>query len=146
MYLFLMDWRIVPDKTIQDVAVEDVALVILPGGALWETENPEALLSLVGSLFQNHTPVAAICGATLFLAQNGFLNGRRHTSNGKSYLLEGATGYEGMDLYVEEPVVATDDLITASGKYPIEFAHAILGRLKVYDAETLDAFLAFWKG
>ncbi|MED4782705.1 DJ-1/PfpI family protein [Brevibacillus choshinensis] len=138
--------RIVPDKTVKDVAVEDISLLILPGGSMWESENPEALLPLVSSLFQNHVPVAAICGATIFLAQNGFLNGRSHTSNGKSYLLEGVSDYEGEDLYVDEPIAATDDLITANGKYPIEFSHAILGRLKVYEAETLDAFLAFWKG
>ncbi|RNB92308.1 glutamine amidotransferase [Brevibacillus fluminis] len=137
--------RVIPDKTIADIYEDEVSMLILPGGSMWETNDPEPILALVNRLLQKGIPVAAICGATLFLARHGVLDERKHTSNGLAYLQEGAPGYNGEALYEEVPAVFTEGLITASGRYPIEFAHAIVKRLAIYDEQTLDAFLQFWR-
>src|SRR3712207_4361625 len=83
--------RVRPDRALADVRAEDVRLLILPGGDMWEREDayPRARLeALIGEIVGARRPVAAICGATVAMARAGLLDDRRHTSNAVSYLSE----------------------------------------------------------
>ena len=131
---------VIPDTTIDAVDPAAAAMVILPGSSLYEKNDPAVLVPLVKSCIETKVPVAAICGATLFLARHGFLDTVRHTSAGPGWLKTHAPAYRGKDLYVHEPCVAENGIITANPLGFVEFAYEILKTLDVYD----PAFLAFW--
>src|ERR687895_1337236 len=68
--------RVRPDRTLADVRAEEVRLLILPGGDMWEREDayPRAQFeSFVAALLAAERPVAAICGATVAMARTGAL-------------------------------------------------------------------------
>lgn len=137
---------VTPDKTIDDLRREMPDLIILPGGEFWESDVAlPGLKSLVAEGIKNGKVVGAICGAVLFMARNGFLQGVRHTGGGKEYLLEKAGVYPGKDEYVEEKCVSDKGIVTADGRYFIEFAAEVLLAGGIYDRE-IGEFLGFWRG
>lgn len=135
--------RIVPDLTLAQLSPADSAMLILPGGDVWEAGgNPEAIETAL-SFLDAGVPVAAICAATAALARDGLLDKRRHTSNAREYLE--ATGYRGQSFYEEAPAVTDDDIITASGTAPVDFAQHIFSRLDLYPPDVLDAWYGLFK-
>ncbi len=124
--------RVLPTRTLDEVAPGDVAVFILPGGDRWEREplEPE-LVALLTRLDDHRVPLAAICGATVGLARAGLLRGRCHTSNGLAYLREQVPGYREDAGYVDTPAVRDGTLITASGLADVEFAAEIMAVLGV---------------
>ena len=126
-----------PDRALADVRAEDVRLLILPGGDMWEREDayPRVQLeSLLGQLLASNRPVAAICGATVAMARAGLLDDRRHTSNMPGYLTEMAPTYRGSAHYDSALAVSDRGLITASGLGAVDFARAIFAELGVFSA------------
>ncbi|HEX5830296.1 MAG TPA: DJ-1/PfpI family protein [Gemmatimonadaceae bacterium] len=133
---------ITPDLALADLAPARSAMLILPGGASWDTD-PDARAAAVaaaGELLAAGVPVAAICGATAGLARAGLLDDRAHTSNTREYLA--ATGYGGAAHYRDVPAVTDRDVITAPGTAPVDFARHIFARLALYEPEVL----AMWAG
>jgi putative intracellular protease/amidase len=124
--------RVHPSRSIADVNLADVAVFILPGGDRWESSELEPeLATLLGELDTAGVPLAAICGATVAIARAGLLRGRRHTSNGRSYLRDHVPGYDGAAEYVDAPAVRDRGLITASGLADVEFAAELFNELEV---------------
>ena len=80
-----------------------LAALVIPGGNHYVEGGHERLAGTVEGLIAREVPVAAICGATYFLARNGFLDERRHTSNAAEFLT--ASGYQGAGGYVDAPVI-----------------------------------------
>lgn len=134
--------RVVPDVELAAVSAEDVELLILPGGNMWETDAyPRATLeSLVAALLAAETSVAAICAGTLALGRAGVLDDRRHTSNMQRYLEKHATEYAGAAHYVDAPAVRDRHVITASGLAPVDFAREIFAELGIFS----EANEALW--
>lgn len=136
---------IIPDCILNEIDYSDAAIFILPGGEMWETDPVNDLLPVVGKFIDLNIPVAAICGPTVFLARHRFLEKTAHTSNGKNYLKNLIGEYEGSDLYVNKPSVSSNGVITANGIASVEFARDILGKLGIYDEETLKSWYEFFK-
>ena len=90
-----------------------LAALVIPGGNHYVEGGHERLAGTVEGLIAREVPVAAICGATYFLARNGFLDERRHTSNAAEFLA--ASGYQGAGGYVDAPVITDQGVTTASG-------------------------------
>jgi putative intracellular protease/amidase len=134
---------ILPDMALDDLDPSQSAMLILPGADAWDTGDHRAVVAKVRAFLAAGVPVAAICGATGFLARAGILDDRRHTSNAPEYLR--MTGYGGEALYEDQPAVTDGDLITASSTAPIEFAYQIFKRLDVYDAGKLEAWYGLFK-
>jgi putative intracellular protease/amidase len=132
--------RIVPDMTIDECGVENAGLLILPGGETWLEDTHVPILEKAHEFLAANVVVAAICGATAALANAGFLNDRRHTSNDLSYLKAVCPGYTGEAYYVTEPAVTDGALVTASGIAPLEFAYQIFHKLEVFTPQALDAW------
>jgi putative intracellular protease/amidase len=124
--------RILPDLPVSAVAPQDVRLLILPGGELWEGEYPRPVVeATLKRLAAKDVPIAAICGATIPLARAGLLDNRRHTSNAADYLPQHATEYKGAALYAHDLAIRDGGVITASGLGNLEFAREIFEELAV---------------
>lgn len=136
--------RVMPDVTLDAVAIDDVELLLLPGGDMWEHPTyPRAELeALINRLVESDRLVAAICAGTLALGRAHVLDERRHTSNMRDYLPTHVPEYAGVSHYVEAPAVRDRHVITASGLAPVDFAREIFAELKIFDA----ADEALWYG
>ncbi|HJQ46325.1 MAG TPA: type 1 glutamine amidotransferase family protein [Amycolatopsis sp.] len=129
-----------PDSTLDRITPGESAILILPGGDTWLEPVHDAALAKAADFLASGVPVAAICGATLALANAGMLDERPHTSNNLGALQAMCHGYSGAEYFVAAPAVRDGDLITASGMAPVEFAREALARLDVLGPETLDAW------
>jgi putative intracellular protease/amidase len=130
--------RVLPDITLDSLDPAASAMLVLPGGDTWETDEGQAFVAAAARFLDAGTPVAAICGATFALAAAGMLDDRAHTSNDPAYLA--ASGYAGAEHYLHEPAVLDGDLITASGVAPVHFARAVFQRLGSHSPEVLGSW------
>lgn len=130
--------QILPDITVEELDMNNMAALILPGGDTWMEPLHLPIINKVKQCISENIVVAAICGATIALAQNGFLNLRWHTSNDLAYLKMVCPGYSGERYYKNEPVVTDGKLITAPWTAPLEFARDVLKALDVFSPKTLE--------
>jgi putative intracellular protease/amidase len=139
--------RVTPDVMLENVAVDDVELLVLPGGDMWErsTYPRAALEALILRLVAIETPVAAICGATLALCRARLLDERQHTSNARNYLPTHVPTYAGASHYVEAPAVRDRHVITASGLAPVDFAREVFAELQIFSASDAALWYAMFK-
>ncbi|MCP4021268.1 MAG: thiamine biosynthesis protein ThiJ [Desulfobacteraceae bacterium] len=137
--------RVIPDKTISQVDIEDVLIFIIPGGYLWEGDYPRDVIDpFLHRLEEAKIPVAAICAGTITLANAGLLKNRKHTSNSPSYLSKINPEYSAKANYVEALATKDQHIITASGLGSIEFTMEIFDELGLVTPEMMktwyDAF------
>jgi transcriptional regulator GlxA family with amidase domain len=134
-----------PDMPLHEIDISTVAMLLLPGGNSWEERKLNNIIPLVKTLRNSDIPVAAICGATLFLADIGFLDNIRHTSNAAKYLAGMSPAYKGKDKYQDALAVTDDNIITASGVAPIEFAREIFLKLEIYEPAMVEKWYQLFK-
>ena len=132
--------RVTPDTTLDAITPDESAILILPGGDTWLEPSHDRVLAKAADFLAAGVPVAAICGATMALANAGMLDERPHTSNNLGALQAMCHGYSGAEHFVAAPAVTDRDLITASGLAPVEFAREALRRLEVFAPATLAAW------
>ncbi|MDM5239340.1 type 1 glutamine amidotransferase family protein [Bacillus cereus] len=126
-----------PDISLDECVLESNDLLILPGGNTWSEKIHEPILQKVDEALKIGVIVAAICGATVGLANYGYIDSRRHTSNSLDYMKMVCPNYKGENLYEMGPVVSDQNLITASGVAPLEFAMEVMKKLDVLAPDTL---------
>ncbi len=139
------DIAIEPDHSMQEVDPRIVDLLILPGGELWENGGNAEIAPLVAEFIRLGKTVAAICGATVLLANEGHLDHIPHTSNGLEYLKDLAPGYHGDVFFENLPCVTGNNVITANGAAFIEFMAAIFRKHEVLEENMLDAVYELYK-
>lgn len=127
-------FRTLPDYTVDNFP-KDFSFLLLTGGLAWMERKNDAVLPVVDYAVRNHIPVGAICNATNFMAQNGFLDHVRHTGNTVEFMKSQAPNYSGEKLYLEKQAVSDSGIITANGSAALEFSREILLTLK---AKTED--------
>lgn len=137
--------RLTPEITLSAVNPSDTAILIMPGGDMWEQTSYPNLINLLHRLRDKAVPIAAICAATLEIARAGLTHNTRHTSNGKKYLKKMVPDYKDEDFYVNELAVADGNLITASGLGSLEFAREIINRLGVHAAADTETWFRMFK-
>ena len=135
---------ILPDCTVDDIAVDAQSVLLLPGGNTWDRPEQGAIIRKATELLSAGATVGAICGATVALARAGLLDDRPHTSNGEGFLDMMCPSYRGMRYYVATPSVADGNLITAGGTGALLWAKQIIERLGVFRVETLEAWTAYF--
>src|SRR5262245_17262421 len=59
--------KVVPDLALDKMKPENSALLILPGGDMWQEKAQPAVESLLRRFHEREVPVAAICGQLLRL-------------------------------------------------------------------------------
>ena len=92
----------------------------------------------MASFFVYDILVAAICGATFFMGENGYLNNRKHTSNTLDFLKLQSPNYKGESNYIEKQAVSDGNIITANGTAALEFAKEIMIHLKAKPIEDIN--------
>ncbi|WP_339158060.1 type 1 glutamine amidotransferase family protein [Paenibacillus sp. FSL W8-0186] len=137
--------KILPDIKLDECNIESTDILILPGGDTWTESIHQPILKIAQRCLKDGILVAAICGATIGLAQTGLLNSRLHTSNDLEYLKMICPTYKGEKYYKMESVVTDGTLITASGIAPLEFSVHVLKALGVISPQTLDAWYSLNK-
>lgn len=138
--------EITPNVSLNDIDTSSISMLILPGGFLWEKSNPKEvdIDSLVEKLYLNKVTIAAICGATIYLARKGYLNNIEHTSNDLNYLKAIAPEYNGEVYYQNQSAIFCNHIITAGGIAPIEFTQKVLEALE-FDGSYVDKWFQLFK-
>lgn len=137
---------VTPDQSLKGLDPATVRLLILPGGDLWEGSQPRAEIGpTLEAVHGAGVPIAAICGATLAVAQAGFLDDHAHTSNDLAYLQQMVPEYRGAPRYVDVLAVRDRGLITASGLGPVEFAREIFEELEIFSATDRPLWFHLYK-
>lgn len=139
--------RVIPEMSLAEIRIDDICMLILPGGTAWEKRENTEIDQLVKTLFVKGITIATICGATEYLAQQGLLNQLKHTSNNLGYLKMVAPEYLGDDNYIDSLAVTDKNIITAKGVAPIEFAREVFTVIELYsDKDTEKWFQLFKNG
>ncbi|SFR67190.1 DJ-1/PfpI family protein [Agromyces sp. CF514] len=131
-----------PDAALEDLDVDRIAMLVLPGASTWASGHDE-VLALATRLEAEGVAVAAICGGTLGLARTGMLDDRRHTSNAPEYPAFAAE-YRGASRYEQAPTVVDRQVITASATAPLEFAKTVFEVLGSVRRPVLEAWYALY--
>lgn len=137
--------KITPDEDICNLKAEKGDVIILPGGNTWFEKCNENIIHLIPDMLDRDILVAAICGATVALANYGILNNTKHTSNDLSYLQTSCPGYTGESFYIDTPSVVDNNLITATGLAPLEFSYEVFKKIDVMHLDTLQAWYQLYK-
>lgn len=134
-----------PNISLEESTFERNDLLILPGGTTWNEDMHHPILKLTGQVLQQSTIVAAICDATDALANMGYLDAKKHTTNNLQYTKMICPNYQGENFYVEEPAIRDVNLVTSSGIAPLEFAAEVRKKLDVFAPDTLNAWYTLIK-
>ncbi|KRM96268.1 4-methyl-5(B-hydroxyethyl)-thiazole monophosphate biosynthesis protein [Liquorilactobacillus aquaticus DSM 21051] len=131
-------------KTIVDYLISEIPvkidLLVLIGGNFWSIKN-EYLRELITKQLRSKRPVAAICGAVDFLAQNRLLTRYKHTGNAQ-YLWQSYSNYTNHDDFVETQAVKDLNLVTANGTASLEFTKLVLKLLDFFPEPEIDKTIA----
>ncbi|MCD7972392.1 MAG: glutamine amidotransferase [Candidatus Azobacteroides sp.] len=137
--------HVLPDTSLNAIHTDEVEMLILPGGTAWEKGENSFIDFFLSDLFMKKKPIAAICGATIYLGQKGLLNDLKHTSNDLHYLKGVAPEYSGEKNYINSLAITDKNLITANGIAPIEFAREIFTKLQLHSDKEIEKWFQLFK-
>ena len=135
---------IVPDCVIDDIAVNDKSVLLLPGGNTWDNPKHGTIVKKAEELLSVGATVCAICGATVALANAGLLDQRPHTSNGTGFLEMTCPNYRGQSFYIDKLSVSDHNLITAGAAGALLWTRQIIEHLGVFQSDTLNFWYEFF--
>jgi len=137
--------QVVPSISLNEVNIDDAVMLVLPGGTAWETEENIEIGNMTIELSEAGKAIAAICAASSFLGQLGLLNNIKHTSNDLYYLKAVASEYKGDANYQNCLAQTGNNIITANGIAPIEFAREIFKKIELKSAVELEKWYQLFK-
>jgi putative intracellular protease/amidase len=137
--------KISPDFSLAEVEMGESSLLVLPGGTAWEKGEITGIDNLVKTFYENNNAIAAICAATTYLGEKGYLDGIKHTSNDLNYLKALAPNYKGENNYQSELAVTDKNIITACGIASLEFAREIFRKVNLYDENHIEKWYQLFK-
>lgn len=135
---------IVPDLAVSDIQITKDNALILPGSDSWSEADNLRILEIARQFMEAGGLVAAICGATVALANMGLLDDKKHTSNGAGFLNMFCPEYKGTGNYIDKPAVRDENLITAAATGALDMTRLILEYLDVFGADTLKHWHAYF--
>jgi len=136
---------VLPDLALAEVDLQRAALVIVPGGHLWQRGEGQPAVDLLAEAHAAGSPVAAIDSGVLALARAGLLDDCRHTGNWSGQLAQ-APGYAGASQYDGEVLAVSDGgVITASHLGSVEFAREVIRTLDLYSPTDREHWYRLFK-
>jgi putative intracellular protease/amidase len=105
--------KMAPHIDVDNMNLKSGYLVVLPAADTWQNGNNQKIIDKINGNMD--IIVAAICGATFALADNGMLYNRRHATQDKEYLKMVCKNYKCENLYENKPAVVDGNLIIATG-------------------------------
>ena len=127
--------RIIPDKSIDEVHIEDFDAVVCPGGypGYENLRKDKRVLSLVKEAFNQNKLIAAICGAPSVLSEAGVLKGKTCTIYpGLEDKLKKGGGKPKKDIVVVDGNIITSQGPATAFVFSLKLAERLVGR------ETVD--------
>jgi len=123
--------RIVPDKSIDDVAVEDFDAVIVPGGnpGYKNLRKDPRVIDMVKKAFNSNKLVAAICAGPTVLSDAGILEGKACTIYpGMDKELEAGGGKPKQDMVVVDGNIITSRGPATALPFALKLAEKLAGK------------------
>ena len=138
--------RVVPELTLDQLDLKRAALLIVPGGYLWEHGHGDEAVDAVRRLHAAGAPVAAIDSAVLVLARAGLLDACRHTGSWPGHIGTHVPAYAGADQYDANVLAVSDGgVITASQLGSVEFAREVIRTLDLYNPSDREHWFRLFK-
>ncbi|AEB29228.1 putative enzyme [Carnobacterium sp. 17-4] len=119
--------------------LSNLALVILPGGFSWQDNRYEEIARFIKHVLDQNIPIAAICGATIFLGSHGLLDQVKHTGDSFEFF-EAQDEYNGATNFLEAQAIRDKNIITANETAAVEFAYEIYKLLEIDEPKELEAW------
>lgn len=110
-----------------------------------ENKKHKWVKPIIDDAFSKNIIIGAICDATFYLANNGYLNCIPHTSNELNDLKKNAKYYHGEKYYENKQTVCHNNVITANGTAYLEFTKELLLKLKVDKFNNIKTFYTLYK-
>ena len=123
--------KIVPDKSIDDVSVEDFDAFVVPGGnpGYKNLRNDQRVIDMVKKAFNSNKLVAAICAGPAVLSDAGILNGKACTIYpGMEDELRKGGGKPKMDMVVVDGNIITSRGPATALPFAIKLAEKMVGK------------------
>ena len=138
--------RVVPELTLDRLDLQRAAMLIVPGGYLWEHGHGEEAVEAVRRVHAAGAPVAAVDSGVLVLARAGLLDACRHTGSWPGHIGAHVPGYAGADQF-DPTVLAVSDggTITASQLGSVEFAREVIRTLDLYNPSDREHWFRLFK-
>ena len=135
-----------PELSLAQLDFQCAALLIVPGGHLWQRGEGEPAVAAIRQLHAAGAPVAGIDSGVLALARAGLLDACRHTGNWPGQIASQVPGYAGEDQY-DASVLAVSDggTITASHLGSVEFAREVIHTLDLYSPSDREHWYRLFK-
>ena len=135
-----------PDGCLEDIDSRRAALLIVPGGHLWQRGEGSAAVDAIARVHTSGAPVAAIDSGVLALARAGLLDRCRHTGNWPGQLEAQVPAYMGADQFDAEVLAVSDGgVITASHLGSVEFAREVIHTLDLYSPSDREHWYRLFK-
>ncbi|OOG48727.1 DJ-1/PfpI family protein [Rhodanobacter sp. C01] len=135
-----------PELALAQLDFRRAALLIVPGGHLWQRGEGEAAVAAIRELHAAGSPVAAIDSGVLALARAGLLDNCRHTGNWPGQIAIQVPGYAGAGQYDSEVLAVSDGgTITASHLGSVEFAREVIHTLDLYSPSDREHWYRLFK-
>jgi len=135
-----------PDLSLEQLDLQRAALLIVPGGHLWQRGEGAAAVTAIRQLHEGGAPVAGIDSGVLALARAGLLDHCRHTGNWSGQIAAQVPAYAGADQYDNDVLAVSDGgVISASHLGSVEFAHEVIRTLDLYSASDREHWFRLFK-
>jgi putative intracellular protease/amidase len=135
-----------PDLSLAQLDIARAAMLIVPGGHLWQRGEGAAAVAAIRAVHAAGAPVAAIDSGVLALARAGLLERCRHTGNWPGQIDGQVPGYAGAEQY-DASVLAVSDggVISASHLGSVEFAREVIRTLDLYSPSDREHWYRLFK-
>ncbi|HET6554071.1 MAG TPA: DJ-1/PfpI family protein [Dyella sp.] len=138
--------RVVPELTLEELDLQRAALLIVPGGYLWEHGHGDEAVDAARRVHAAGAPVAAIDSGVLVLARAGLLDACRHTGSWPGHIGTHVRAYAGADQYDPNVLAVSDGgVITASQLGCVEFAREVIHTLDLYSPSDREHWYRLFK-
>jgi transcriptional regulator GlxA family with amidase domain len=138
--------RVVPELTLDRLDLQRAAMLIVPGGYLWEHGLGDEAVEAARRVHAAGAPVAAVDSGVLVLARAGLLDACRHTGSWPGHIGAHVPGYGGVDQFDANVLAVSDGgTITASQLGSVEFAREVIRTLDLYSPSDREHWYRLFK-